>query len=210
VSERIAAPSITRLAADAVRKMIFAGELRPGDRVVEGRVAGPLGVSAPALRAALRVLERITRCRAAYAALEQATEAGDEAGVIERGFAFHVAVVGLAGHGGLEDAYRSPALQLRLCRVTNRRVRSPHEPLTGDARRHRRILELAHHGDGSFLLQADEMFPGGSPESPARPDHVRRNPGGTGEVCASSSATTTPVSRSRSTSGPCSKGWGTR
>jgi DNA-binding GntR family transcriptional regulator len=233
-----APPSITHLAADAMRKMIFAGELRPGDRVVESQVAGVLGVSKPPLREALRVLEqeglvvrsprrgvvvtpltlhdvyeivtlrhdlerlavdlgvpcrapeRIARCRDAYAALEEAAEAGDEAAVIERGFAFHVAVVGLAGHQRLEDAYRSLALQLRLCMVMNRRARSPHEPLTGDARRHLRILELveagdpeavhhelAHHGDSSFLLQADETFPGGSPESLAWLDHVRRNPG---------------------------------
>lgn len=238
-ARRIAAPpSITQLAASAVRKMILAGELRPGDRVVENQVAAALGVSKPPLREALRVLEqeglvtrsprrgvvvtpltlhdvyeivtlrhdlerlavdlgvpcrapeRIARCREAYAALEQAAEAGDEAGVIERGFAFHVAVVGLAGHRRLEDAYRSLALQLRLCMVMNRRARSPHEPLTGDARRHRRILELleagdpdavhhelAHHGDGSFLLRADEMFPGASPESLAWLDQVRRNPG---------------------------------
>ena len=65
-----------------------------------------------------------------------------------------------------------------------------HETLVGDARRHRRILELveagdpaavhhelAHHGDRSFLLEADETFPGGSPESLAWLDEVRRNPG---------------------------------
>jgi DNA-binding GntR family transcriptional regulator len=239
VSARIDAPaSVTQLAADAVRKMIFAGELAPGDRVVESQVSGVLGVSKPPLREALRVLEqeglvvrsprrgvvvtpltlhdvyeivtlrhdlerlavdlgvpcrapeRITRCREAYAALQEAAVAGDEAAVIEWGFAFHVAVVGLAGHRRLEDAYRSLALQMRLCMVMNRRARSIHEPLTGDARRHRRILELveagdpeavhhelAHHGDRSFLADADETFPGGSPESLAWLDHARRNPG---------------------------------
>jgi DNA-binding GntR family transcriptional regulator len=239
MSQRIEAPpSITQLAAAAMRKMIFAGELRPGDRVVESQVAGALGVSKPPLREALRVLEqeglvvrsprrgvvvtpltlhdvyeiatlrhdlerlavdlgvpcrapeRIARCREAYAALEQAAEAGDEAAVIERGFAFHLAVVGLAGHRRLEDTYRSLALQMRLCMVMNRRARSSYEPLMGDARRHRRILELveagdpaavhnelAHHGDRSFLLHADETFPGGSPESLAWLDDVRRNLG---------------------------------
>jgi DNA-binding GntR family transcriptional regulator len=238
MSERIEAPpSITHLAADAMRKMIFAGELRPGDRVVESQVAGALGVSKPPLREALRVLEqeglvvrsprrgvvvtpltlhdvyeivtlrhdlerlavdlgvpcrapeRIARCREACAALEQAAEAGDEAGVIERGFAFHLAVIGLAGHRRLEDAYRSLSLQMRLCMVMNRRARSVHEPLVGDARRHRRILELveagdpaavhhelAHHGDRSFLLHADETFPGGSPESLAWLEQMRGDP----------------------------------
>jgi len=217
-----------------MRKMIFGGELRPGDRVVESHVAGVLGVSKPPLREALRVLEqeglvvrsprrgvvvtpltlhdvyeivtlrhdlerlavdlgvpcrapeRLARCRAAYAALEQAAEAGDEAAVIEWGFAFHLAVVGLAGHRRLEDAYRSQALQMRLCMVMNRRARSTYEPLMGDAHRHRRILELvevgdpaavhhelAHHGDRSFLLHADETFPGGSPESLAWLEQMR-------------------------------------
>jgi DNA-binding GntR family transcriptional regulator len=232
---RIAAPpSITQLAASALRKMILAGELRPGDRVVENQVAGRLGVSKPPLREALRVLEqeglvvrsprrgvvvtpltlhdvyeiytlrhdlerlavdlgvpcrapeRIERCRAAYAELERAAAADDAAAVTERGFAFHVAVVGLAGHRRLEEAYRALALQLHLCMAMNRRARRSHESLLGDARRHQRILELveagdpaavhhelAHHGDRTFLLDADEAFPGGSPESLAWLERVR-------------------------------------
>jgi DNA-binding GntR family transcriptional regulator len=228
-------PSITQLAAAALRSMIFSGELRPGDRVVENQVAGVLGVSKPPLREALRVLEqeglvlrsprrgvvvtpltlhdvyeiftlrhdlerlavdlgvpcrapeRIARCREAYAALERAAEGGDPAAVTEQGFAFHVAVVGLAGHRRLEESYRGLALQLRLCMAMNRRARSSHEPLIGDALRHRRILELveagdpaavhhelAHHGDRTFLLDAGETFPGGSPESLAWLEEVRQ------------------------------------
>ena len=230
-----APPSITQLAASALRNMIFAGELRPGDRVVENKLAGTLGVSKPPLREALRVLEqeglvvraprrgvvvtpltlhdvyeiltlrhdleglavdlgvpcrapeRIARCREAYAVLERAADEGDAAGVTERGFAFHVAVVGLAGHGRLEDAYRALALQLRLCMAMNRHARRTRETLAGDALRHRRILELveagdrdgvhhelAHHGDRTFLLDAGETFPGGSPESLAWLESVRR------------------------------------
>ena len=33
--------------------------------------------------------------------------------------------------------------------------------------------ELAHHGDRSFLLDADETFPGGSPESLAWLEQMR-------------------------------------
>lgn len=51
-------PSLSLLAADAVRKMILAGELRPGDRVVENQLTHQLGVSRPPLREALRVLEQ--------------------------------------------------------------------------------------------------------------------------------------------------------
>lgn len=235
-SRRIEAPpSITHLAASALRDMILGGELQPGDRVVENQLAGVLGVSKPPLREALRILEqeglvvrsprrgvvvtpltlhdvyeiftlrhdlerlavdlgvpcrapeRIARCREAYTALEQAATADDPAAVIERGFAFHLAVIGLAGHRRLEDSYRSLALQLRLCMAMNRRARRSHETLVGDALRHRRILELveaghpgavhhelAHHGDHTFLLDARETFPGGSPESLAWLEQVRR------------------------------------
>ncbi|MFG2058090.1 GntR family transcriptional regulator [Micromonospora sp. NPDC048930] len=51
-------PSLSLLAADAVRKMILAGELRPGDRVVENQLTHQLGISRPPLREALRVLEQ--------------------------------------------------------------------------------------------------------------------------------------------------------
>ncbi|MBM0236002.1 GntR family transcriptional regulator [Micromonospora sp. ATA32] len=51
-------PSMARLAADAVRKMILTGELQPGDRVVENQLTHQLGVSRPPLREALRVLEQ--------------------------------------------------------------------------------------------------------------------------------------------------------
>jgi DNA-binding GntR family transcriptional regulator len=236
-----APPSITQLAAGALRNMIFAGELRPGDRVVENQLAGALGVSKPPLREALRVLEqeglvvrsprrgvvvtpltlhdvyeivtlrhdlerlavdlgvpchapeRVARCREAYAELERAAEDGDAAAVTERGFAFHVAVVGLAGHRRLEEAYRALALQLRLCMAMNRRARRSHETLAGDAARHRRILdlveagdpvavhhELAHHGDRSFLLDVDETIPGDSPESLAWLESVRQQEGAEG------------------------------
>jgi hypothetical protein len=37
--------------------------------------------------------------------------------------------------------------------------------------------ELAYHGDLSFLLEADETFPGGSPESPAWLEQLRRSGG---------------------------------
>jgi DNA-binding GntR family transcriptional regulator len=237
-----APPSITQLAASALRRMIFGGELRPGDRVVENQVAGDLGVSKPPLREALRVLEqeglvlrsprrgvvvtpltlhdvyeivtlrhdlerlavdlgvpcrapeRIERCREAYADLERAAQDADPAAVTERGFAFHVAVVGLAGHGRLEESYRGLALQLRLCMAMNRRARRSHETLLGDALRHRRILELveagdpaavhrelAHHGDRTFLLEAGDTFPGGSPESLAWLEQVRTHERSGGE-----------------------------
>lgn len=228
-------PSMTQLAAVALRSMILAGELRPGDRVVENQLTETLGVSKPPLREAMRVLEqeglivrtprrgavvapltlhdvyeiftlrhslerlaidlgvpsrspaRVARCRDAYAALARAAEDGDAAAVTERGFEFHLAVVGLAGHRRIEDAYRALALQLQLCMGMNRLARRSRETLLGDALRHRGILELiesgdtdglrhelVHHGDKTFLLDADNNFPGGSPESLAWLESVRR------------------------------------
>lgn len=236
-SRRIEAPpSLTRLAADALRGMILSGQLRPGDRVIENRLTDELGVSRPPLREAMRVLEqeglivqvprrgaivtpltlhdvyeiftlraelerlavdlgvpvrskeRLERCRAALAALEQAAANDDPAGVTERGFDFHLAVVGLAGHRRLEDAYRSLALQMRLCMGLNRSARKSRETLRGDAERHRRILELIetgevegvrhaleHHGHRTFLLDLGATFEGHSPESEAWLEQVRRD-----------------------------------
>lgn len=51
-------PSLTALAADALRSMIVDGELRPGERIVENRLTEQLGVSRPPLREAIRLLEQ--------------------------------------------------------------------------------------------------------------------------------------------------------
>lgn len=205
-------PSLTVLAAEALRGMILSGELPPGARIVENQLTRLLGVSRPPLREALRVLEqeglvrpssprgtivtpislhdvfevfslredleriavrqgvpvqdagRLERVRSAQAALEAAAAAGDPAGVTREGFSFHLSVIGLAGHGRLEAAYRALSLQMQLCMGLNRRARARQETLADDAERHRRILaaveggdplhvqdELLHHGDLSFL-----------------------------------------------------------
>ncbi|MFC7340350.1 GntR family transcriptional regulator [Saccharopolyspora griseoalba] len=54
----VAPPSLVELAADALRRMIVGGELLCGQRIVENRLTGQLGISRPPLREALRVLER--------------------------------------------------------------------------------------------------------------------------------------------------------
>ena len=51
-------PSLVQLAADALRDVILAGELKPGDRVIEERLTRQLGISRPPLREAMRLLER--------------------------------------------------------------------------------------------------------------------------------------------------------
>ena len=43
--------------ADSIRRMILAGELNPGDRIVESRIARQIGVGQPTVREALVALE---------------------------------------------------------------------------------------------------------------------------------------------------------
>lgn len=128
----------------------------------------------------VRSPERLERLRRAFADLEDAAGAGDSAEVTGRSFAFHLAVVGLAGHRRLEDAYRSLSLQLQLCMAMNRRARASIETMREDAERHRPLLELAeagdlarmlhaiaHHGQRTFLLELNQRVDGHSPESRA-------------------------------------------
>ena len=51
-------PSMAVLATDTVRELILSGELAPGDRIVEQRLADELGVSRPPLREALTALRQ--------------------------------------------------------------------------------------------------------------------------------------------------------
>jgi DNA-binding GntR family transcriptional regulator len=227
---RIAAPpSMSALAAEALRQMVLNGELRPGDRVIENRLTEELGVSRPPLREAMRVLEqeglivqtprkgavvapvtphdiyeivslreeieqiavrlgvpvrsqeRLDRLRQAFAELEAAAEEDEGAPrVVETSFAFHLAIVGLAGHRRLEDVYRSLSLQMRMCMAMNRRARAGIETARQDAGRHRPLMELveagdvegtahtlAHHGQRTYLLSIEDDAEGHSPESRA-------------------------------------------
>ncbi|WP_374203909.1 GntR family transcriptional regulator [Pseudonocardia sp. ICBG601] len=52
----VAPPSMAELATDALRAMIFSGELALGERLVEARLTERLGVSRPPLREALQTL----------------------------------------------------------------------------------------------------------------------------------------------------------
>lgn len=53
----IKAPSLVILAAEAIRKKILAGELEPGERLLEERLTDELMISRPPLREALRLLQ---------------------------------------------------------------------------------------------------------------------------------------------------------
>ncbi len=51
-------PSLVQLAADALRDVILAGEVKPGERLIEERLTQQLGISRPPLREAMRLLQR--------------------------------------------------------------------------------------------------------------------------------------------------------
>jgi DNA-binding GntR family transcriptional regulator len=230
-----APPSMSALAAEALRQMVLNGELRPGDRVIENRLTEELGVSRPPLREAMRVLEqeglivqtprkgavvapvtphdiyeivslreeieqiavrlgvpvrsqeRLARLRQAYQALRDAAEEPGGQRVVETSFAFHLAIVGLAGHRRLEEVYRSLSLQMRMCMAMNRRARAGIETAREDAGRHGPLMDLveagdvegmahtlAHHGQRTYLLTIADDAEGHSPESRAWFARIRR------------------------------------
>jgi len=236
-ARRISAPpSMSALAAEALRTLILSGDLRPGDRLIENRLTEELGVSRPPLREAMRVVEqeglivqvprkgavvapvtphdiyeivslreeieqiavrlgvpvrsqeRLDRLRRTFADLWIAAE--EEEGAprgVEASFAFHLAIIGLAGHRRLEGVYRSLSLQLRMCMAMNRRARAEIETAREDADRHRPLMDhieagdvagtahvLAHHGQRTYLLGIKDDAEGHSPESRAWFARIRR------------------------------------
>jgi DNA-binding GntR family transcriptional regulator len=58
VRPRLDPPSLVQLAADELRRMILAAELRPGERLIEERLTEHLGISRPPLREAMRILQQ--------------------------------------------------------------------------------------------------------------------------------------------------------
>ncbi|MBO0812042.1 MAG: GntR family transcriptional regulator [Microlunatus sp.] len=54
---RLRSPSLVELAVGAIRKRILAGDLAPGERLIEERLTQELAISRPPLREALRLLE---------------------------------------------------------------------------------------------------------------------------------------------------------
>lgn len=112
--------------------------------------------------------------------IERAAEDGDEGAATEHGFAFHHAVVGLAGHRRLADAYHALALQMQLCMGLNRSARRDREDLAGNAARHRELLDViktgdptaalaaqATHGHRTFLAELVDGLGGATPQSQA-------------------------------------------
>lgn len=193
-----AAPSLATHAASLVRAMIVSGELAPGARIVENRLAPLLGVSRPPLREGLRLLEReglvvqqlhrgatvvelgqqdvyeivtlrraleemavntgvpvrdsarLEQLEAALAVMETHAAANDESTASDDSYAFHLALVELAGNSRLVAAYRSLSLQLTM--AMNRRSRAADETLLERAARHRIVVEAVRRGDPADVL----------------------------------------------------------
>lgn len=196
-------PSLVELAAAAIRRMILAGELQPGERLREEHMTEILGISRPPLREAIQVLqkdglversprrgatvvslspedveellllrstleqlavehgipvrdpERIARCRRALDAMREPAASGNRAELVERGFEFHAAIVGLAGMRRVEAIYLSLHRQLLLCMAMNLYTREHYyEDLVKHVERHQVLLDVIETGDRDAVLRA--------------------------------------------------------
>ncbi len=95
---------------------------------------------------------RLEILREALEISETNAAAGREDLSTEDSARFHLALIGLAGHSRLNDAYRAIALQLRMCMQLNRAARAERESLTDRAARHRRMFEKIESGDVEAVL----------------------------------------------------------
>lgn len=135
-----------------------------------------------AVRLALPVRspDRLEDLATALDVLERNAELGVESTATQDSYAFHLALVTLAGHSRLTGAYRAVSLQLLMCMGMNRRARAAQETLVQRAARHRVTYELVVAGDVdavlaelldngslSFLREYGRTIPGGSPEATA-------------------------------------------
>lgn len=201
---RLTAPSLVQLATEEIRRMILAGELRPGARLIEERLTEQLGISRPPLREAMRRLEheglivtaprrgatvteladqdvfeiltlrsalerfavelgvpardpdRLQKCRDALAGMQECADRDDRAALVEAGYTFHHTIVGLSGHGRVQDMYESLHRQLLLCMAMNLYTREHYyENLHEHVARHRHLLALIEAGDPKPVL--DEL-----------------------------------------------------
>lgn len=196
-------PSLVELAAGAIRRMILAGELRPGERLREEQMTAILGISRPPLREAIQMLHqeglveraprrgatvvslspddvqellllrrtlehlavehgipvrdpgRLARCRRALDAMRAAAAAGSRAELVEHGFEFHTAVIGLAGLRRVEEIYLSLDRQLLACMAMNLYIREHYyEDLIKHVERHEMLLNVIETGDRAAVLRA--------------------------------------------------------
>ncbi len=117
----------------------------------------------------------LQRCRAAIDDMAACAARGDRAGLVERGYVFHHAIIALPGHRRLEEVYRSLHQQLLLCMAMNLHTREHYfEDLAKHVERHRYLLELIEAGDPQAVLT--ELAAHGErsfTHPPERPEKVR-------------------------------------
>jgi DNA-binding GntR family transcriptional regulator len=94
-------------------------------------------------------------CRAAIAEMRGSATAGNRAQLVEYGYAFHAAVVALAGMSRVNEIYESLHRQLLICMAMNLYAREHYyEDLAEHVERHQRLLELIESGDRDAVLHA--------------------------------------------------------
>jgi DNA-binding GntR family transcriptional regulator len=201
VAGRLQAPSLVMMAAEAIRKKILAGELAPGDRLIEERLTEELDISRPPLREALRLLEneglidrkprrgtfvrtltsqdvheiltirsalerlafetgipvtdpdRLEPARRALEEMERCAREKDRGSLVQAGYAFHSALIRIAGNSRLESIYASVQQQILLCMARNLIARERfYEGLDEHVARHRHLFELVEQGDPTAAL----------------------------------------------------------
>lgn len=127
----------------------------------------------------VKELSLLTPVQAALEEMERCADAEDRGALVQAGYTFHSALIGIAQHRRLEDAYASVQQQLLLCMSRNLIARERfYEDLHEHVGRHRHLLdlvaagnaedalaELAAHGERSFESEARPVGDIGAPAS---------------------------------------------
>lgn len=91
--------------------------------------------------------------KAALTEMERCATASDRGALVQAGYAFHAALIGIAHHRRLSDIYASVQRQLLLCMSRNLIARERYfEDLHEHVARHRRLLETVEAGDPEAAL----------------------------------------------------------
>lgn len=98
---------------------------------------------------------KLDRCRASLEAMRQSARAGQRAELVDGGYAFHAAIVALAGMRRVDEIYRSLHNQLLICMAMNLYVREHYyEDLAQHVERHQVLLDVIETGATEAVLVA--------------------------------------------------------
>lgn len=108
--------------------------------------------------------------RKALLDMEQSAREEDRGALVQAGYAFHYALVGIADHQRLNQTYASVQRQLLLCMARNLIARETYyEDLENHVARHKYLLELVEAGDREAALAELAVHGERSFENVARP-----------------------------------------